>query len=67
MSLVKNGKSNSERTKHIATRFYFVKDRVEAGEIQIEYMSTENMIADVMTKPLNGAAFERMRSLLLNM
>ena len=44
-----------------------MKDRVEAGEIQIEYMSTENMIADVMTKPLNGAAFERMRSLLLNM
>ena len=66
MALVKNGKSNSERTKHIAARFYFVKDRVEAGDIQIEYMSTENMIADIMTKPLNGAAFERMRNLLLN-
>jgi histone deacetylase 1/2 len=66
MSLVKNGKSNSERTKHIATRFYFVKDRVDCGELRIEYMKTDDMIADILTKPLTGALFIKMRALLMN-
>ena len=28
IALVKNGKSNSDRTRHIAIRFFFVSDRV---------------------------------------
>jgi len=66
MTLVKNGKSNSEKTKHIAVRFYFVKDRVTSGEIKIEYMKTGEMIADILTKPLQGQRFIEMRKKLLN-
>jgi hypothetical protein len=66
MQLVKNGKSNSERTKHIATRFYFVKDRVDRREVRIEHLSTGDMIADILTKPLTGALFIKLRSMLLN-
>ena len=66
MFLIKNGKSNSERTKHIATRFYFVKDRVESGEIKIEYLQTAQMVADILTKPLQGALFFKLRALLHN-
>ena len=66
MHLVRNGKSNSERTKHIATRFYFVKDRVEQKEVKIEYLCTGDMIADILTKPLSGALFIKLRKLLLN-
>lgn len=66
MALVKNGKSNSERTKHIATRFYFVKDRVESKELRIVHMRTEYMIADILTKPLQGSLFRELRKLLLN-
>ena len=66
MHLVKNGKSNSERTKHIATRFYFIKDRVDRKEVKIEYLATGQMIADILTKPLTGALFIRLRQLLLN-
>ncbi len=40
MALVKNGKNNSERTKHVATRFYFLKDRVDEKEIRVQYLST---------------------------
>jgi hypothetical protein len=43
-----------------------VKDRVEAKEIEVVYMPTEDMIADVMTKPLQGEAFKRLRDMLLN-
>ena len=66
MSLVKNGKSNSERTRHIATRFYFVKDRVDSKEIRLEYLQTHNMIADILTKPLQGELFFKLRKILLN-
>ena len=64
--MVKNGKSNSERTRHIAVRFYFVADRVASKEIKIEYMSTNNMLADILTKPLQGKLFTRLRDALLN-
>ena len=66
MSLVKNGKSNSERTKHISTRFYFIKDRVDNHEIKIEHLSTSEMIADILTKPITGALFIKLRALLMN-
>jgi len=66
IAMVKNGKSNSTRTRHIAIRFYFVADRVASKEICVEYMRTGDMIADILTKPLQGALFVRLRALLLN-
>jgi hypothetical protein len=66
IAMVKNGKSNSSRTRHIAIRFYFVADRVASKEISVEYLRTGDMIADILTKPLQGALFMRLRGLLLN-
>jgi len=64
--LANKGFSTSEKTRHIAIRYYFVKDRIDAGEVAVEYLGTEDMLADVMTKPLQGSLFRKMRSLLLN-
>jgi ABC-type nitrate/sulfonate/bicarbonate transport system substrate-binding protein len=66
MALVKRGNSASDRTRHVAIRYYWIKDRVDAGEVEIVYMPTEDMIADALTKPLQGEAFKRLRQLLLN-
>jgi hypothetical protein len=66
MVLLNKGMSTSERTRHIAIRFFFVKDRIETKEVVLEYLSTGEMIADAMTKPLQGELFRRMRGLLLN-
>ena len=66
MALVKNGRANSERSRHINIRYFFVKDRVEQGDVKIEYMPTGDMIADVLTKPLQRSLFARLRDLLLN-
>ena len=66
MALVKNGRSNSERSRHINIRYFFVKDRVEQGDVKIECVPTGDMIADVLTKPLQGSLFVRLRDLLLN-
>ena len=66
IEMVKNGKSNSDRTKHIAVRFYFIADRVSSKEVKLVYMPTEDMVADLLTKPMQGKQFVKFRRLLLN-
>ena len=60
------GGGNSENTRHIGIRFYFVKDRIASGEVKIEWLPTEDMLADMLTKPLQGELFRTLRRLLLN-
>ena len=63
--LVKNGKSNSDRTKHIALRHFFVKQYLDDGTFNILHCPTEDMIADILTKPLQGPQFFKQRALVL--
>ena len=42
----------SERSKHIDLKFHFVKDHVKEGTIVLEYIPTDLMAADILTKPL---------------
>ena len=53
-------------TKHIKAKFFFIKDRVDDGEIKVVDCPTEEMWADIMTKPLQGTAFQVMRAELMN-
>ena len=65
--LIKNGKmSSGKKTKHIKTKFFFIKDRVDDGEIKVVDCPTEEMWADIMTKLLQGTAFRLMRAKLMN-
>jgi hypothetical protein len=66
LALIRSGKSNSEKTRHIAIRFFFVADRVSSKDIKLEYMRTADMLADILTKPLQGLKFVEARKQLLN-
>lgn len=66
MALIDRGKTMNSATKHINIRFFFVKDRVLSGDVVIRYLSTQQMIADILTKPLQGKAFHDLRASLLN-
>jgi hypothetical protein len=61
MALVERGRSGAERTRHIQIRYFWVKERVTTGEVRVEYMPSEDMYANVLTKPLQGAQFIRER------
>jgi len=66
IALVDKGRSNSDSTRHINVRYYFIKDRIKSGEVVIKHKSTDLMIADGLTKPLQGRLFRDMRARLLN-
>ena len=40
------------RTKHIDVQYYFIREKPENKKICLKYCSMEDMIADVLTKPL---------------
>jgi hypothetical protein len=65
-ALLENGRSNSERTRHVAIRYFFLKDRIDKREVEVKYLPTDDMVADILTKPLHGAQFRRLRKMLLN-
>jgi hypothetical protein len=49
------------RAKHIDIKYHFVRERVHMQDVTIEYLQSEDMIADLMTKPLPGPAFIKHR------
>jgi hypothetical protein len=57
--------SSGKRTKHIAIRYFFVTDRIRAGKISPKWCPTGEMIADFLTKPLQGTMFCKLRDLLM--
>jgi hypothetical protein len=48
--------------KHIANRYYFVKDNYKQKQIDIKHIATNENIADIMTKPLTKTQFEYLRN-----
>src|SRR5688572_28583818 len=50
------------RTKHIDIRHHFLRDHQQKGDIEVFYVSTENQLADIFTKPLDEKTFCRLLS-----
>eukprot|EP01033_Poteriospumella_lacustris_P016756 gene16756-11987_t len=64
--LAELGKAASANTRHINLRFFFVKDKIDSGEVKVEYLKTTDMVADILTKPIQGALFRHLRQELMN-
>ena len=66
MKMLKNGREScTGNSRHIDIRYFFVKDRVDKGEVEVIYCMTEEMLADYFTKPLQGALFEKLRRVIM--
>jgi len=67
MLLMKNGRlSLGKRTKHSDIRYFYVQDLINRGIVTIEHCSTEIMIVDFFTKPIQGKRFQILRDIILN-
>jgi len=56
-----------DRSKHIARRHFFIRDMVEAQEIVVPLVSTENDDADFFTKPLPPKRYKMLRRKVMNL
>lgn len=52
------------RTKHIEVDYHFVREKVANKDLTVQFISTQDQIADIFTKPLTTNRFEILRSKL---
>ena len=50
---IENGQLNT-KLKHLNIKFYFNQDNIENNNIKLEYISTENILTDILIKNVNG-------------
>ena len=53
-----------EKSKHIETKYHYIRDMVQRGVVKLQYVAMEEQIADVLTKPLARVKFEYFREKL---
>ena len=49
------------RSKHIDTRYHFIRECVEDKKTKIGFIRTEDQLADIFTKALGRMKFQEMR------
>jgi hypothetical protein len=49
------------RSKHIKTKYNFIRECVENGEVVLESVGTTDQLADILTKPLPRVHFQELR------
>jgi hypothetical protein len=68
IKLEQNGKESSgKRTRHFDIKCFYVTDLISRDEVEIEYCSTDEMLADYNTKPVVGRKFLLFRDRYMNL
>ncbi|XP_039688778.1 secreted RxLR effector protein 161-like [Medicago truncatula] len=52
------------RSKHIETRFHFLRDQWNNGKFEVKHCKTDEQIADMLTKPLKLSSFDYLKKKL---
>lgn len=53
-----------DRSKHIDTRFHFIRECVEQKKMEVEHICSEEQLADILTKPLGRIRFQELKNKL---
>ena len=56
----------TSKSRHIKMRYFHVSSQIRNKEITLKYLPTSLMPADLLTKSLDSASFNRHRSVILN-
>jgi hypothetical protein len=46
-----------DRAKHMEIRYQFIRDYVQRGAVELQYISTEVQVVDILTKALDRGKF----------
>ena len=46
-----------DRSKHIEIRYFYIQDMMQKGAIKLQYVSTDEQVADVLMNPLSRVKF----------
>lgn len=60
INLAKNSTAHG-KSKHIETKFQFLRDQVTKGKLEVVYFPTEEQVADVLTKAIRNLQFIKLR------
>lgn len=66
IKMIENEKATTMKTKHINLRYFTIKERIKDLNIIIKYLPTRQMLADLLTKAIQGNAFVELRNKLMN-
>ena len=58
-------KRTTGRVKNLDRRLYFVKERVQCGDVDLRWATGPEYMADLFTKYLDKSALEKRRGLLV--
>jgi hypothetical protein len=53
-----------DKSKHVEIKYHYIRDLVQKGVVKLQYIGTDEQIADVLTKPLSKVKFEYFRDKL---
>jgi hypothetical protein len=53
-----------DRSKHIEIKYHYIRDMVQRGVVELQYLSTDEKIMNILTKPLSRVKYEYFRDKL---
>jgi hypothetical protein len=58
--------THHDRTKHIDIKYHFIRDDIKNKLIKLEWVTTDEQVADILTKTTTGPTFIQLRNRLLH-
>ena len=63
MLLEKNRQNScTGNSRYVNVRYFFIKDRIDKGEVRVDYIPSHLMLVDFYTKSLQGTLFKEFRA-----
>jgi hypothetical protein len=50
-----------ERSKHIELKYHYIREQLKKGHIAVEFIGTNDQLADIFTKSLGRVKFQELR------
>jgi hypothetical protein len=48
----------TRQNRHFITKFYWLHEQIEEGNITVKYVNTKEQLADALTKPVKRSALD---------